>query len=61
MKQIGRVLRPNGKAYIVTQGHKLFGRVLAYPWCKAAWSVEQVKQIAIGGYKVSLYILCKKV
>ncbi|KAI8140707.1 S-adenosyl-L-methionine-dependent methyltransferase [Fennellomyces sp. T-0311] len=60
MRQIGRVLRSKGKAYIVTQGHKLFNRVLGYPWCKELWSVDEVKPIAIGGYKVSLYILCKK-
>ncbi|KAI9274582.1 putative RNA methylase family UPF0020-domain-containing protein [Phascolomyces articulosus] len=61
MKQIGRVLRSKGKAYIVTQGHKLFNRVLGYPWCKAMWNVDEIKPIAIGGHKVSLYILSKKV
>ncbi|KAI7851068.1 putative RNA methylase family UPF0020-domain-containing protein [Circinella umbellata] len=60
MKQIGRVLKSKGKAYIVTQGHKLFNQVLNYPWCKAMWDVDEVKSIGIGGYNVSLYILSKK-
>ena len=60
MKQIGRVLRSKGKAYIVTQGHKLFNQVLSYPWCKAMWNVDEIKPIGIGGYNVSLYILSKK-
>ncbi|KAI7879746.1 S-adenosyl-L-methionine-dependent methyltransferase [Lichtheimia hyalospora FSU 10163] len=60
MRQIERVLRSHGKAYIVTQGHKLFNRVLAYPWCKEAWNIDRVISIGIGGYPVSLYMLSKK-
>ncbi|KAJ8654964.1 hypothetical protein O0I10_009360 [Lichtheimia ornata] len=60
MRQIGRVLRSHGKAYIVTQGRKLFNRVLAYPWCKETWNVDKVISIGIGGYPVSLYMLSKK-
>ncbi|KAI9493239.1 putative RNA methylase family UPF0020-domain-containing protein [Zychaea mexicana] len=60
MKQISRVLRSKGKAYIVTQGHKLLNRVLDYPWCAATWDINEIKPIAIGGHKVSLYILTKK-
>ncbi|KAI8075839.1 putative RNA methylase family UPF0020-domain-containing protein [Gilbertella persicaria] len=59
MKQMWQVLRPEGKAYIVTQGHKLMKRVLEYDWCQKLWHLEQVKPIGIGGLDVNLYILKK--
>lgn len=55
-----RVLRQGGKAFIVTQGHKLMNRVLAYDWCKKQWKVDEILAIGIGGYDVSLYILSKQ-
>lgn len=60
MKQMYRILKLEGKAYIVTQGRKLINRVLAYDWCKKQWDIEQVIPIGIGGYDVYLYILRKK-
>ncbi|KAI8349643.1 S-adenosyl-L-methionine-dependent methyltransferase [Choanephora cucurbitarum] len=59
MKQMWRVLKPEGKAYIVTQGHKLMKRVLDYDWCQKLWKVEHILPFGIGGYDVNLYILSK--
>lgn len=60
MREMGRVLVPNGKAHIVTQGRKLFHRVLAYDWCKATWTMDDEKTIWIGGMEVFLFTLTKK-
>ncbi|KAI9475904.1 MAG: putative RNA methylase family UPF0020-domain-containing protein [Benjaminiella poitrasii] len=60
MKQMWRVLRPKGKAYIVTQGRKLMNRVLTYDWCQKLWAVETTIPIGIGGYDVYLYILSRR-
>ncbi|KAI7905830.1 putative RNA methylase family UPF0020-domain-containing protein [Cokeromyces recurvatus] len=60
MKQMWRVLRLEGKAYIVTQGRKLMNRVLAYDWCQKLWDVNEIIPIGIGGYDVYLYILSRK-
>ncbi|KAL0090954.1 putative RNA methylase family UPF0020-domain-containing protein [Phycomyces blakesleeanus] len=60
IKQIGRVLPTHGKALIVTQGQKLFNRVLAYSWSKDMWTTDSIIPIGIGGYDVYLYILIKK-
>ncbi|CAO3632438.1 unnamed protein product [Cunninghamella blakesleeana] len=48
IRQISKVLRKNGKAYIVTQGQKLMGRVLAYDWVKEIFCLEDVISIGIG-------------
>ncbi|KAI9271974.1 putative RNA methylase family UPF0020-domain-containing protein [Sporodiniella umbellata] len=60
MKQMWRLLKDDGKAYIVTQGQKLMSIVLRYDWCKKQWSADKVIPIGIGGYEVYLYILSKK-
>lgn len=60
MKQMWRLLKDGGKAYIVTQGQKLMTIVLRYDWCKKQWSTDKVIPIGIGGYEVYLYILSKK-
>ena len=44
-----RVLKPDGKAYIVTQGQKLMNRVLDYDWCKKMWTVDEILPIGISG------------
>lgn len=54
-----RALKPDGKAYIVTQGHKLMNRVLTYDWCLSMWTFDELIPIGIGGYEVYLYILSK--
>jgi hypothetical protein len=54
-----RVLKPDGKAYIVTQGHKLMNRVLDYDWCKKMWTVDEILPIGIGGLDAFLYTLSK--
>lgn len=59
MREMGRVLKSNGKAYIVSQGKKLMNTVLAYKWCAAMWSIDSVQPIEIGGYRVTLYVLTK--
>ncbi|KAI9318105.1 putative RNA methylase family UPF0020-domain-containing protein [Dichotomocladium elegans] len=60
IRQISNVLRPKGKAYIVTQGRKLLDRVLSYPWCKEMWDVDRIVTVGIGGYKVYLYMMTRK-
>ncbi|KAI9018644.1 putative RNA methylase family UPF0020-domain-containing protein [Phycomyces nitens] len=60
IKQIGRVLPTHGKALIVTQGQKLFNRVLDYSWSKDMWITDSIIPIGIGGYDVYLYTLIKK-
>jgi hypothetical protein len=59
MKQMWTVLKPNGKAYIITQGHKIMTYVLKYDWCESMWTTEDIITIGIGGYDVSLYIFSK--
>ncbi|CAO0789957.1 unnamed protein product [Mucor circinelloides] len=59
VKQMYRVLKPDGKAYIVTQGHKLMKRVLNYDWCQKLWTVDEVLPIGIGGLDAYLYTLSK--
>ncbi|KAG2212623.1 hypothetical protein INT47_000599 [Mucor saturninus] len=59
MKQMWNVLKPNGKAYIITQGHKIMTYVLKYDWCESMWKTEDIITIGIGGYDVSLYIFSK--
>lgn len=54
-----RVLKPDGKAYIVTQGQKLMNRVLDYDWCKKMWTVDEILPIGIGGLDAFLYTLSK--
>ncbi|CAO3650025.1 unnamed protein product [Mucor fragilis] len=61
VKQMYRVLKPDGKAYIVTQGHKLMKRVLDYDWCQKMWTVDEVLPIGIGGLDAYLYTLSKNV
>jgi hypothetical protein len=55
-----RILKNEGKAYIVTQGQKLMNTVLRYDWCKKQWLVNDIIPIGIGGYEVYLYILSKR-
>ncbi|CEP18775.1 hypothetical protein [Parasitella parasitica] len=59
VKQMHRILKPDGKAYIVTQGHKLMNRVLHYDWCQKLWSVDEILPIGIGGLDAYLYTLSK--
>ncbi|KAI8639139.1 putative RNA methylase family UPF0020-domain-containing protein [Parasitella parasitica] len=59
VKQMHRVLKPDGKAYIVTQGLKLMNRVLQYDWCQKLWRVDNVLPISIGGLEAYLYTLSK--
>ncbi|KAI9300791.1 hypothetical protein BJ944DRAFT_234511, partial [Cunninghamella echinulata] len=60
IRQISHVLRKNGKAYIVSQGQKLMGRVLEYDWVKEIFLIEDILSISIGGIGVFIYILKKK-
>ncbi|KAG1298431.1 hypothetical protein G6F60_004208 [Rhizopus arrhizus] len=60
IKQMYRILKNEGKAYIVTQGQKLMNTVLRYDWCKKQWLVNDIIPIGIGGYEVYLYILSKR-
>lgn len=60
MKQMWIALKPYGKAYIVTQGHKLMSYVLNYDWCNSMWHTDQIIPIGIGGLNVYLYILSKQ-
>ncbi|KAI8081539.1 S-adenosyl-L-methionine-dependent methyltransferase [Halteromyces radiatus] len=60
MRQLGKVLRQGGKAYIVSQGNKLMQRTLDYDWVQKMFSIEESLPIAIGGLGVCVYILKKK-
>ncbi|RUS34477.1 hypothetical protein BC938DRAFT_480207 [Jimgerdemannia flammicorona] len=59
MKELYRIIRPHGRAFLVTQGHKVMNRVLEYPWCANMFEVEQKVEITIG-YRVYLYVLVRK-
>jgi hypothetical protein len=59
VKQMWNILRTNGKAYIVTQGHNLMNRILKYDWCQQLWTLNEIISIGIGGHDVSIYILTK--
>lgn len=59
MKQMWNILKPKGKAYIVTQGHKLMNRVFNYDWCQQLWTLDETILIGIGGHDVTIYILTK--
>ncbi|GAA5811262.1 hypothetical protein MFLAVUS_004695 [Mucor flavus] len=60
MKQMWIALKTYGKAYIVTQGHKIMTYVLKYDWCESMWNTDEIIPIGIGGLDVYLYILSKK-
>lgn len=60
MKQMWIALKTYGKAYIVTQGHKIMTYVLKYDWCESMWNIDEIIPIGIGGLDVYLYILSKK-
>ncbi|RUP49546.1 putative RNA methylase family UPF0020-domain-containing protein, partial [Jimgerdemannia flammicorona] len=55
MKELYRIIRPHGRAFLVTQGHKVMNRVLEYPWCANMFEVEQKVEITIG-YRVYLIL-----
>ncbi|KAI8074041.1 putative RNA methylase family UPF0020-domain-containing protein [Gongronella butleri] len=57
VKQMYRVLRPSGRAIVVSQGSKLMKRVLEYPWVLEKFTVEKQMAISIGGLPVNVYML----
>ncbi|RUS21428.1 hypothetical protein BC937DRAFT_92708 [Endogone sp. FLAS-F59071] len=56
IKELYRVLRPCGRALLVTQGHKVMNRVLEEQWCANMFNLERKLEMTIG-YKVYFFRL----
>ncbi|ORX62685.1 S-adenosyl-L-methionine-dependent methyltransferase [Hesseltinella vesiculosa] len=59
-KQMHRVLRPGGRAIIVSQATRLLKRVMGYSWMNNLFVLERQFTIRIGGLPVSVYMIVKK-